>query len=907
VISFFYTLIIFPLVQLIELTYLFVYRVFESPGIAILGVSIVVSIGTLPLYFIAERHQQTERDIQKRLKPKIDKIKKVFKGDEQYLILSTYYRQNHYHPVYALRNTFGLLIQIPFFIAAYFYLSHLKALENSSFFFVKDLGIPDSLFSIGNFGINILPIVMTLINCISGTVYAKGLGLKDKVQIYGMALVFLLLLYNSPAGLVLYWTMNNVFSLGKNILQKTRESRKILYFGLCFFVFLLDIYLLFFHSGYIIKRLLICIVSSAVFFIPFIIRLGKCIEQKLIPLIIPDNKGRWLNRTFFFTIISLFLLIGVVIPGSLIASSVPEFSFIESYTTPFPFILYTALQAAGIFLFWPVCVYFLFSKKFRIFLTSFMVLFFTFSLANTFLIPDNFGFLTISLIFSEPQPFSNYKILFVNITILVLVFTLTLIMLLARKKSILASFGYISLISLVIFSGFNIFTISGNFSRFQKIKNSNEISSELFQPIYTFSQNGKNVVILMLDKAVSGYIPYIFDERPDLLSIFSDFTWYPNCISFAGHTLAGAPPIYGGYEYAPLEINKRDKVPIMEKHKEAYLLLPRIFYDSGYSVVVTDPPFDNNQVSNLSIFKEFPYIRAENIIGKYSMPLLQKFPGVTGLSISHVLQNNLIRFSFFKIAPFIFRYFIYDDGEWLTTSLGNSIKLKGGLTDKTIDNYACLDFLPELTIVDTGSVNNLNIVYNALTHDPSFFQAPDYTLAQTVTDKGNGHFYNSSVYHGQMASFILLERWFNFLKKNGIYDNTRIIIVSDHGGNSFNDFEDNIMLPDGRCLESYTSLLMIKDFNATGTGKELPRDNSFMINADVPLLALKDINNNPVNPFTHIPLKEDKEDGVFITTIGSLSSRDHTKYKYKIRENQWLHVHDNIFDPENWTAVEIQP
>ena len=31
-----------------------------------------------------------------------------------------------------------------------------------------------------------------------------------------MALIFLVLLYSSPAGLVLYWTMNNVFSLVKS-------------------------------------------------------------------------------------------------------------------------------------------------------------------------------------------------------------------------------------------------------------------------------------------------------------------------------------------------------------------------------------------------------------------------------------------------------------------------------------------------------------------------------------------------------------------------------------------------------------------------------------------------------------------------------------------------------------------
>jgi membrane protein insertase Oxa1/YidC/SpoIIIJ len=119
------------------------------------------------------------------------------------MILSTYYKQNHYHPVYALRSTFGLFIQIPFFIAAYSYLSHLQTLQGASFFFITDLGKPDALFSIGSGYINVLPLLMTLINIVSGAVYTKGLGAKDKMQLYGMALVFLVLLYNSPSGLVL--------------------------------------------------------------------------------------------------------------------------------------------------------------------------------------------------------------------------------------------------------------------------------------------------------------------------------------------------------------------------------------------------------------------------------------------------------------------------------------------------------------------------------------------------------------------------------------------------------------------------------------------------------------------------------------------------------------------------------
>jgi membrane protein insertase Oxa1/YidC/SpoIIIJ len=103
---------------------------------------------TLPLYFVTEKYAQKERDTQRHLKPKIDKIKAVFKGDEQYLLLSTYYRQNNYHPVFALRNTLSALIQIPFFVAAYSYLSHLEALRETPFLFIKDLSKPDALLSV---------------------------------------------------------------------------------------------------------------------------------------------------------------------------------------------------------------------------------------------------------------------------------------------------------------------------------------------------------------------------------------------------------------------------------------------------------------------------------------------------------------------------------------------------------------------------------------------------------------------------------------------------------------------------------------------------------------------------------------------------------------------------------------
>jgi YidC/Oxa1 family membrane protein insertase len=834
------------------------------------------------------------------MKPKIDKIKAVFRGDERYLILSTYYKQNHYHPVYALRGVFGLLIQIPFFIAAYRYLSHLEILSGTPFFFIRDLGNPDALFSIGNVQINILPVLMTLINIVSGAVYTKDLGLKDKIQLYGMSLVFLALLYNSPAGLVLYWTMNNVFSLVKNTLQRTRHSGTIIYFSLCACAALLIIFAVFFHRGYWLKRMLLCMAVAVIFFIPLIKRFaGKTGERIYASLVLKDELF-WQTRLFIIFSLILFLLAGIVIPSSLIASSVLEFSFIEPYQYPLPFIFHAAAQAAGIFLFWPVCIYFLFSKKIRIGLTVCAMALGIAALLNTFLVSENFGFLTNTLIFSEPKPIlTHFNAVLINMAVIFVALIILFTFLFSKRKKILLSFGIICCFSLCAFGIFNTGKILKEFIVLQKQRVSESGSPETITPVYNFSKTGKNVLFLMIDTAISGYVPFIFDEKPQLFSTFSGFTWYPNCASFAGHTLAGVPPVYGGYEYTPSAINWRDKVTMLEKHKEAYLLLPRLFQEAGFSVTITDPPFDNYQVSNISIFNEYPQFHVENVHKTYSARWNRRHPGVSGLLISGVLEKNLLRFSFFKMSPLAVRLFIYDDGEWLTTAnTKSSAGNRGGLTTNAIDDYVLLDLLGELTVTEWEQTDTFTMIYGHLPHSPAFLQPPDYVPIQTVTGRGDGPFADEEHYHVNMAAFLLLGKWFSFLKENGVYDNTRIIITADHGaGNVMKNYPQNILLPNGSRMSAFNPLFMVKDFNAHG---DLKIDNSFMTNADAPFLALEKIVENPVNPFTGLPLRSDKAKGINITTISALNSHDHSKYQYRIGRNQWLHVRDNIFNPENW-------
>ena len=208
-----YKILIGPLQLLFEFIFIFSYRAFDNYGISIVVLSLVMNFLVLPLYNRVDAIQEEERVTAERLRPGVEHIRKTFRGDERFMMLQTYYRQNHYKQTDALKGSFSLLLEVPFFLAAYRFLSNLTILQGVHFGPIADLGSPDALLQLGGMSINVLPILMTVINLLSAAIYLKGFPLRSKVLTVGMALIFLVLLYDSPAGLVFYWTLNNLFSL----------------------------------------------------------------------------------------------------------------------------------------------------------------------------------------------------------------------------------------------------------------------------------------------------------------------------------------------------------------------------------------------------------------------------------------------------------------------------------------------------------------------------------------------------------------------------------------------------------------------------------------------------------------------------------------------------------------------
>ena len=354
-----YTLVISPLELVFEIIFTIANKIIGNEGISIIFLSLAVNFLVLPLYKRADELQAEERDIQAKMAYRIKRTKETFKGDERFMMLQEYYRINHYKPIYALKSSASLLLQIPFFIAAYRLLSGMQSLNGMQFGFISDLGKEDASFMIGSFPVNVLPILMTLINIVSGIIYTKGHPLKSKIQVYGLAVVFLVLLYHSPSGLVFYWLLNNVFSLVKNIFYKLRDPKKVLNILLAV-AGVVILVLTAIRPDLDMRQKTLLGIGSVLLCVPFLSGLAKK-KISVTPLKATSKD----NVTFFGGTLFMACFTGLLIPSTVINTSPYEFIDLFHIANPALYIVSSAVLALGSWVLWGGIFYFFMNEKMR--------------------------------------------------------------------------------------------------------------------------------------------------------------------------------------------------------------------------------------------------------------------------------------------------------------------------------------------------------------------------------------------------------------------------------------------------------------------------------------------------------------------------------------------------------------
>ncbi|MBR3627576.1 MAG: hypothetical protein IKN42_01870, partial [Elusimicrobia bacterium] len=304
----------------------------------------------------------------------------------------------------------------------------------------------------------------------------------------------------------------------------------------------------------------------------------------------------------------------------------------------------------------------------------------------------------------------------------------------------------------------------------------------------------------------------------------------------------------------------------LKKLEEGAFVLPSILQNNNWNVTLFDYEYYSNEYKNDYLIGEFSNLYRQNYMNNNNRDYDVK--NIQLQSVNYQV-NIFTKYSVIYCMPDFLRVFFINKTKNEQTFLFQ--------LDTFVDNVSALFYLPYITDFNSKK-NNFYIFENYVTHhifeyyltNPDvvidFFNENVSALATEYRRKLSKEMgLNSGLqnYCENYIAYSLIGKFLLFLKENDVYDNTRIIIVSDHGDYS-NLFYDSEKCPNIDFVDNfynpitcyYFPVLFVKDFNAKGKYKT---DYTLMTNADVPSIVTKDIIDNPINQFTNKKLTTDEK------------------------------------------------
>ena len=181
-----------------------------SWGLAIIILTISVRVLIWPLYAKSTRTMKRMG----KLKPKMDELREKYKDDPSKLQMETMglYKQYGVNPV---GGCLPMLLQIPIFFGFYRMLQYAVELRGNGFLWVDDLSQPDTLGHLFGIPLNLLPTVMAITSFLQIKMTpSTGDKMQQRILLL-MPIMFFLFCYNFASALALYWTTQNIFSIGQ--------------------------------------------------------------------------------------------------------------------------------------------------------------------------------------------------------------------------------------------------------------------------------------------------------------------------------------------------------------------------------------------------------------------------------------------------------------------------------------------------------------------------------------------------------------------------------------------------------------------------------------------------------------------------------------------------------------------
>jgi YidC/Oxa1 family membrane protein insertase len=193
----------------------FFHRFTGSYGLDIIVLTVLIKILLAPLThksFVSMKQMQ-------KLQPQMERLKEKYGDDKEKLNkeIMEMYRRNGVNP---LGGCLPMVMQFPVFIGLYNALSTPIELRHAPFLWIKDLSRPDweSLpFTFGDWhlGIPVLTILMGASMFVQQWMTPSAGDPNQRKMMMLMPVMFTFMFVSFPAGLTVYWLINNLLSIGQ--------------------------------------------------------------------------------------------------------------------------------------------------------------------------------------------------------------------------------------------------------------------------------------------------------------------------------------------------------------------------------------------------------------------------------------------------------------------------------------------------------------------------------------------------------------------------------------------------------------------------------------------------------------------------------------------------------------------
>ena len=175
-------------------------KVISNWGVSIILLTVLIKLLFYPLSAASYRSMAQMRE----LAPRLQSMKEKFGDDKQKMqkAMMELYKTEKINP---LGGCLPILIQIPVFIALYWVLLGSVELRNAPFLYIGDLSSKDPYF--------VLPLLMAISMFAQTKLNPKPTDPMQAKLMLMMPIIFSVFFFFFPAGLVLYWLVNNLLSI----------------------------------------------------------------------------------------------------------------------------------------------------------------------------------------------------------------------------------------------------------------------------------------------------------------------------------------------------------------------------------------------------------------------------------------------------------------------------------------------------------------------------------------------------------------------------------------------------------------------------------------------------------------------------------------------------------------------